>query len=62
MIVTYRRRKRPHKTADRPETKAPRIIQHTRRGRAWKVLPPDAEADARVKAFMDRMIKPRTAE
>jgi hypothetical protein len=59
MIVTYRhRRRRPAKPAQAVEIKVPRIVQHTPKGRAWKVLSPDAEADARVKAFFDRMIRP----
>jgi hypothetical protein len=49
-IVTYRPRKRPAKPAQ-----APWIVQHTPRGRAWKVLPPDPEAEARAAAFFERM-------
>jgi hypothetical protein len=56
VIVTTRppRRKRP-KAA---EVKAPRIVQHTPKGRAWtvKALEPDPEADARVAAFFAWMI------
>jgi hypothetical protein len=39
----------------------PRIVQHTPRGRAWKLaaLEPDPEADARVAAFFAKMIRPR---
>ena len=40
----------------------PRIVQHTPRGRAWKVqapIEPDPEADARVAAFLARMVRPR---
>jgi hypothetical protein len=29
---------------------------------SWKALPPDPEAEVRAKAFLERMIKPRTAE
>jgi hypothetical protein len=63
MIVTYRhRRKRPSKPAQAAEIKVPRIVQHTPKVRAWKVLAPDAEADAKVKAFFDRMIRPVPSE
>jgi hypothetical protein len=54
-IVTYRPRKRPAKSAQAVEIKVPRIVQHTPRGRAWKVLPPDPEAEARAAAFFERM-------
>jgi hypothetical protein len=54
-IVSSRppRRKRP-KSA---EITAPRVVQHTPKGRAWRVkeLEPDPEADARVEAFLERM-------
>jgi hypothetical protein len=53
-IVTYRPRKRP-KPAQAAEIKVPRIVQHTPRGRAWKVLPPDPEAEAQAAAFLERM-------
>jgi hypothetical protein len=36
----------------------PRIVQHTPRGKAWKLrepLPPDPEADARIAAFFAKM-------
>ena len=63
MIVTYRHRcKRPSKPAQAAEIKVPRIVQHTPKVRAWKVLAPDAEADAKVKAFFDRMIRPVPSE
>jgi hypothetical protein len=64
MIVTYRhRRKRRAKSTQATEIEVPRIVQHTPRGRLWEALPPDAEADARVKAFFRRMIQPvRTVE
>jgi hypothetical protein len=39
-IVTTRPRKRPAKPAQAATIKVPRIVQHTPRGRAWK-LPPD---------------------
>jgi hypothetical protein len=38
----------------------PRIVQHTPRGRAWKVLEPDPEAEARAAALLSRMIRPRS--
>ena len=60
-IVTYRhRRKRPAKSEQAATTDMPRIVQHTPKGRAWR-LPapkPDLEADVRVKAFFERMIRP----
>jgi hypothetical protein len=60
-ISHYRHRpKRPAKPAQATEIKVPRIVQHTPRGRAWKPLPPDPEADARVAAFLSRMIRPRS--
>ena len=52
-------RKRPAKPAQAAEIKVPRIVQHTPKGRAWKVLPPNAEADAKVKAFFERMVQPQ---
>jgi hypothetical protein len=56
MIVTAKpvRRKRPKSS---PEIVVPRIVQHTPRGRAWRVrdLELDPEADARVAAFFERM-------
>jgi len=57
-IVTNRHRpKRPTKPA--VEIKVPRIVQHTPRGRAWRVeLPPDEAADAGIAAFMARMVRP----
>ena len=36
-----------------------RIVQHTPKGRAWRLRPPpepDREADAKVRAFFERMI------
>jgi hypothetical protein len=60
-IVTYRhRRKRAAKPAQAEDIKAPWIVQHTPRGRAWEIPAPDAEADARVKAFFERMVRPRS--
>lgn len=61
MIVTARPpRRRPPKPAQPAEITAPRIVQQTPKGRAWRLreLEPDAKADARVAAFFDRMIKP----
>jgi hypothetical protein len=54
-IVTTRPRKRTAKPAQAAEIKVPRIVQHTPRGRAWKPLPPDPEAEARAAAFFERM-------
>jgi hypothetical protein len=54
-IVTYRPRKRPPKPAQAATIKVPRIVQHTPKGRAWKIPPPDPEADARIAAFFERM-------
>jgi hypothetical protein len=59
-IVTYRRRKRPPKPAQAAAIKVPTIVQHTPRGRAWKLPEPDPEAEARVAAFFARMIRPRS--
>jgi hypothetical protein len=63
-IVTYRHRpKRPAKRAQAAEIKVPRIVQHTPKGRAWRLavsLEPDPEADARIAAFMARMVRPRS--
>ena len=50
-IVAYRPRKRPAKAG--PATiKVPRIVQHTPRGRAWKLPEPDPEGEARAAAFL----------
>jgi hypothetical protein len=59
-IVTYRHRpKRPAKPA---QIKVPRIVQHTPRGRAWKLpVPDDPEAKARAVAFLERVIRPRSS-
>jgi hypothetical protein len=54
-IVTTRPRKRPAKAAQAAETKVPRIVQHTPRGHAWKLPPPDPEAEARIAVFFERM-------
>jgi hypothetical protein len=54
-IVTNRPRKRPAKPAQAATIKVPRIVQHTPKGRAWKLPEPDPEADARVTAFFARM-------
>jgi hypothetical protein len=45
----------PAKPAQAAEIKVPRIVQHTPRGRAWKVPEPDPEAEARAAAFFERM-------
>jgi hypothetical protein len=55
-IATFRhRRRRPVKPAQAAEIKGPRIVQQTPRGRAWKLPPPDPEAEARTAAFFARM-------
>ena len=39
--------------------KVPRIVEHSPRGRAWRVdLPPDDAADRRVAEFIARMVRP----
>jgi hypothetical protein len=59
-IVTYRHRpKRPAKPAQAATIKVPRIVQHTPKGRAWKLPPDDPEAKARAVAFLERVIRPR---
>ena len=58
-IVTTRPRKRP-KPAQAVEIKVPKIVQHTPRGRAWKLPKRDPEAEARIAAFFARMIRPRS--
>ena len=52
-IVTTCTRKRPAKPAQAAEIKC--LESHTPRGRAWKVPPPDPEAEARAAAFFERM-------
>jgi hypothetical protein len=47
-IVTCRPRECPAKPARAAEIKLPRIVQHTPRGRVWKLPPPDPEAEARA--------------
>jgi hypothetical protein len=59
-IVTNRPRKRA-KPAQTATIKVPRIVQHTSKGRAWKLLEPDPEAKARAVAFLSRMIRPRSS-
>jgi hypothetical protein len=54
-IVITRPRERPAKPAQATEIKVPRIVQHTPRGRAWKLPEPDPEAKARAVAFLERM-------
>jgi hypothetical protein len=60
MIVHYRHRpKRPSKPAQPPvEIAVPRVVRHSRRGHAWRPLADDPEAEARVQAFFNRMIRP----
>jgi hypothetical protein len=62
-IVTTRRPKRPAKPAQAAKIAVPRIVQHTPRGKAWKLpaLEPDPEADARIAAFLARMVRPRSS-
>jgi hypothetical protein len=48
-IVTYRPRKRRPKPAQAASIKVPRIVQHTPKGRAWKLPPDDPEAKARAR-------------
>jgi hypothetical protein len=52
-IVTSCPRKRPVKPAQAAEIKVPRIVQHTPRGRAWKLREP--EAQVRIAALFERM-------
>ena len=58
-IVTYRHR--PAKPSQAATIKVPRIVQHTPKGRAWK-LPEldDPEAQARAVASLERVIRPRS--
>jgi hypothetical protein len=52
--------KRPAKAAQPVEIKAPQVVQHTPRGRAWRVeLETEVEAEAGVAEFFDKMIRPR---
>jgi hypothetical protein len=53
-IVTTRPRKRP-KPAQAATIKVPRVVQHTPRGRAWKLEPLDPEAKARAVEFFAKM-------
>jgi hypothetical protein len=56
MIVTNRppRLKRPRKPAQAVEIAAPRIVQHTPKGRAWAPNP-DVKITPSVVAFFERM-------
>ena len=55
-IVTTRPRKRPAKPDQAATIKVPRIVQHTPKGRAWRLPPPDdPKAKARAVAFLERM-------
>jgi hypothetical protein len=58
-IVTYRPKRRP-KPAQAAAIKVPRIVQHTPKGRDWKLPSDDPEAKARAVAFLARMIRPRS--
>jgi hypothetical protein len=55
IVTSHHRPNRPQKPAQAATIAAPRIVQQTPRGRAWKVPEPDAEADASVAAFFKRM-------
>src|SRR5271168_2883754 len=57
-IVTTRPRKRPTKPAQAALIKVPRIVQHTPRGRAWKLPEPDPEAEVRAVASFVRQDDP----
>jgi hypothetical protein len=59
IIVTIRPRRKRTKAGQAAAIKVPTIVQHTPRGRAWKLPPDDPEAKARVVAFLSRMIRPR---
>jgi hypothetical protein len=54
-IVTTRPRPKRTKPAQAAAVKVPKIVQHTPRGRAWKLPEPDPEAEARVAAFFAKM-------
>ena len=60
-IVTTRPPKRRPKPAQATTIKVPRIVQHTPKGRAWKLPPDDPEAKARAVAFLQRVIRPKTS-
>ncbi len=51
-IVTTRPRKRAVRPAQAATIKVPRIVQHTPKGRAWRLPPDDPEAKARAVAFL----------
>ena len=60
-IVVTRPRKRRPKPAQAAMIKGDKIVQHTPRGRAWTLpVPDDPEAEARAKAFLQRVIRPRS--
>jgi hypothetical protein len=59
-IVTSCPRKRLAKPAQAATIKVPMIVQHTPKGRAWKLPPDDPEAKARAVAFLKRVIRPRS--
>jgi hypothetical protein len=60
-ILTSRLRKRPAKSAQVALIKVPRIVQHTPKGRAWRLpAPDDPEAKAKAAAFLERMIRPKS--
>jgi hypothetical protein len=59
-IVTTRLRKRRARPAQAALINVPRIVQHTPKGMAWKLPPPDPEAEARAVAFLTRVNRPRS--
>jgi hypothetical protein len=54
-IVTTRPRKRPAKPTQAALIKVPRIVEHTPKGRAWKLPEADPAGKARAVAFFERM-------
>jgi hypothetical protein len=59
IVTTRHRPKRSPKPALAAAIKTPRIVQHSPRGKAWRIaLEPDPEADARIAAYMARMVRP----
>jgi hypothetical protein len=61
MTIVHAKPPRPRKPAQAVEIKVPRIVQHTPKGRAWRLPPnePHPEADARIADLFARMIRPR---
>ena len=54
-IVTNRPRKRPAKPAQAATIKVPRIVQHSPKGRAWRLEPLTPEAEERAAAFFAKI-------